>query len=136
MSESRLKLELDHGPWEGAQYSHCWPVGGVITGRMSCYAQSEVKARRVRVDLGWATSGRGDTDKAMVASIDLHEGNLEPLRNYGWRIELPIPPEGPISYEGHLINIKWKVYAIVDRAFARDEILEEEISVLPDIDPR
>jgi hypothetical protein len=134
MSDTTLNLELDHGPWEGAQYDNCWPAGGVVTGRVSCYAQSVVKARGVRIDLGWATSGRGDRDKSIVASVDLHKGNLGPTRSYNWRFEIPIPEDGPISYQGHLITIEWKIWAIVDRPFARDEILEEVISILPDYD--
>ncbi|MBN1491007.1 MAG: hypothetical protein JXA69_13910 [Phycisphaerae bacterium] len=132
MSKPDLQIELSPGPWPGHDYAGCWPVGGRIAGTLRAQTFEPVKARGVRVELGWHTEGRGDTDKKVVDTVTVQEGSLHGPQAYQWTFELAVPSDGPISYHGHYINILWQVRAVVDMPWARDAKAEQPVQILPD----
>ena len=135
MSDATLEIELAAGPWKGEEYTDCWPVGGRISGIVRAHTLEPVKARGVRVELEWHTTGRGDRDRDVVSTAELHSGDLDGPNDYKWPFELRVPEAGPISYAGHYVNIHWVVRAVIDIAWARDPTAERPIQVLPDYDP-
>jgi hypothetical protein len=57
------------------------------------------------VKVGWRTEGRGDVERETV-----HEARRA-IKGEECLISLPIPSEGPLSYDGKLIRIIWEVSA-------------------------
>lgn len=70
------------------------------------------------VSLGWSTSGDGAVDSAVVDTASLTGGEAT--------FSLAVPAEGPMSFEGSLVAVRWEV---VLRAGETTEIAE--VAVLP-----
>ena len=132
MSATELQIELVPGPWPGAEYVGCWPIGGRIAGVLRARTVEPVKARGVRIELAFHTEGRGDTDKNAVDTVTLHEGPLHGPQEHQWKFELAVPADGPITYHGHYVNILWVVRAVVDIPWGRDTKQEHPVQILPD----
>ncbi len=130
---SELSITLEPGPWPDEQYTDCWPVEGRIAGTVRLDAPQPMRARRVVVELEWHTEGRGDRDRAAVGKVEVHTGDI-PEGEHAWPFSFSVPPEGPISYHGHLIQILWVVRATIDIPWARDRKTEYPLTVLPDYD--
>jgi len=47
------------------------------------------------------------------------------------RVELQVPPIGPISYDGYFIRVKWQLSARTDIKLAIDQLTEAEVLVVP-----
>jgi hypothetical protein len=62
------------------------------------------KHDRVGVVLRFSTSGRGETDSAVVTRTEL--GTAEAG---GQRFQLAVPALGPVTYHGRLLRIGWQV---------------------------
>lgn len=134
MAEGELNVTLDAGPWSEPGYEQCRPVGGVVSGTVTWNAPEPLKMRLIEVELRWRTEGRGDTDQEAPAKQELAKYEL-PAGESSWRFELRLPPDGPITYEGHLIRILWEVRAHIDIAWGRDLEFTTPLTVLPDYDP-
>ncbi len=126
-----LELHLDAGPWPGEQYARAWPVGGRISGNIRVVSTDETRARGVRVDLSWKTEGRGNVDNSRVVKEVLHEGHITAGSDFKLPFELLVPADGPITYDGHYINIRWEVAAVVDIPWGRDTVERQTVMILP-----
>lgn len=134
MSKPQVSIELKPGPWDGDGYRNAWPVGGKLCGRASVYAPDAVKCKAITASLSWKTHGRGNTDEHSAKSITLHEGDLYHGQTLTLDFELELPAEGPITYDGHYVNVRWNVVLRVDIPWATDVFERAEITVLPDYD--
>jgi hypothetical protein len=94
------------------------PAGGTVRGLVRLQTVDSMSCRGVDVEIGWRTSGRGDTDKAVVHTERLHEGSIPPG---GMTLEFTaeLPPV-PCTYHGELIKINWFARARIDRALKLD----------------
>ncbi|MEM7285790.1 MAG: hypothetical protein AAF480_05515 [Actinomycetota bacterium] len=72
----------------------------------------------VEVHLRWSTSGHGTTDAATVETVELAGG--------GGRFALPVPEDGPMSFAGKLISVRWEVAAL-----SGDSEEVAEVTILP-----
>lgn len=133
MTEGQLAVEVDPGPWPEPEHAHCWPVRATVTGMVSWDSPKPTKIRSLTVELRWRTEGRGDTDQASAARQELAKGQLPPGQ-HRWPFQLALPPEGPITYEGHLIRIIWELRAFLDVARGPDLEFTVPVTVLPDYD--
>jgi hypothetical protein len=97
-----LRIELDDDPSGSDERARLFSPGQVLTGRVSW---SEPKAPgQVRMELAWATIGKGTTDSRVT---------------HAWECEAPLPegqasfsltlPRGPLSYRGRLMSIEWEL---------------------------
>jgi len=82
----------------------------------------------VRVEFGFMTEGRGDTDSRLryIREFDVDEwGRLDETLN------IAVPSDGPISYNGQLIRVHWTVRATAMISMAIDRHLEIPVLVVP-----
>lgn len=126
-----IRLELDSGPWPGADYERAWPVGGEVTGHLIVKADDGQRATNTRVELEWKTSGRGTSNSNVVTQQVLQEGDIPPQSDLRLPFKLAVPNEGPISYHGHMITIGWSVVGRIDISWAVDKTTTSELSILP-----
>lgn len=85
---------------------------------------SDEALKQARVLALWTTSGKGTRDEGAGAQHDFGP----PRRTDEQRFELRLP-EGPLSFEGHLITLEWKLELVLD-----DEIVAELDFVLSPFD--
>lgn len=85
--------------------------GNAITGRVILELKSSQKCT-IQVELGWQTTGRGNTDKDSLISKDIFTGNLE-AGVHSFPFELRAP-NGPFTYEGANMGLEWGVKARAD----------------------
>lgn len=86
------------------------------------------KVRAVRVTLRMTTEGRGSEDR------EDHVMKEVPVDEFGMasaRIELAVPIDAPISYDGSLIRVMWQIEARTDVALARDQYSVAPVLVVP-----
>lgn len=134
MSKPQVTIELKPGPWDDDAYRNAWPIGGKIRGRANVHAPQAVKCKDITASLSWKTHGRGNTDEHSAESVTLHEGDLFDGQMLTLGFELNLPAEGPITYDGHYVNVRWNVVVRVDIPWAVDVFERAEITVLPDYD--
>jgi hypothetical protein len=96
------ELVLDHSVVE---------CGGAVTGTASW--SGNTRRERVGVVLRYETQGRGDTDTEVVARCVL--GGDEAGRA---RFRLDVPSQGPITYNGQLLQLLWQVIVCIPVTWA------------------
>lgn len=126
MSEPALAVEVERGIVE---------VGGSVSGQLRLASElddlateSSQRVRAVRVSLRFTTEGRGDTDERSVAELEFpvdHNGRVEA------RFDLTVPHDGPISYDGRLVRVRWEVEARIDVKLRRDPTTHIPVLVIP-----
>ena len=131
---AELRIEIDQGPWAGADYAQAYPVGGRVTGRLVLTVPERQRATNVRAELHWETSGRGSRNSKKVGEQVLLTGDLLPGPDRELPFELAVPDDGPITYHGHYININWKVVGRIDIKWAIDKTADAQLRVLPSYD--
>lgn len=104
--------------------------GETVRGRLKLQTDSAVNAQKVTLVAGWKTHGKGNTSTGDYASLELHQGELQPGRTYEFPFEFVIPAS-PWTYRGTLINVVHIVKARVHVAWAFDPQSETEFEVQP-----
>lgn len=126
MTDPSVQVELEQGIVE---------VGGVFRGRLQRAGEvddlasgSKQRVRAVQLTLGYETEGRGDVSERTVAEERF------PVDGYG-RVDtsfrLAVPSNGPISYDGRLIRVLWRIEARVDVKLAMDRTTDIPVLVIP-----
>lgn len=100
-------------------YTEC---GGTVTGTVTWSGNRGNKP--VAVVLRYRTEGRGDTDSAVLARVDL--GALETGQS---RFRLDVPLIGPVTYNGHLVRLLWQV--AVQIPAGRGGLVGQDVTVAP-----
>ncbi|MDH3679310.1 MAG: hypothetical protein OEV40_05095 [Acidimicrobiia bacterium] len=126
MSDPSLQVDLESGIAE---------VGGRFRGRLrrageldDLAGDDDQPVRAVRLTLRYVTEGRGDTDSQVIGQLEF------PVDTYGrldTDFQLPVPPAGPISYDGRLIRVLWELEARVDVKLRRDRSTSIPLLVIP-----
>lgn len=105
-------------------------LGETVGGRV-VWDPSEKAPDGVKVELAFATEGRGSVDRGVVAGAE-REFHGDPTMVPPWfEFELTVPDDAPVSYDGNLIRVVWRVEARLDVAWARDPKTHVEVRVLP-----
>jgi hypothetical protein len=102
-------------------------VGSPVRALMRWQADRDPEA--VRLELRWVTEGRGDTDSAVVTS-HRHGPELGPVPPVVEAV-LAVPPSGPVTYDGHMIRVRWEVRGVLELRWAVDPTAACPILVLP-----
>lgn len=108
-------------------------VGEHLTGRILRQPDADgltakSKARELRLSLQYETSGRGTTDSKSV-STQRFDCDIQGGVNASF--SLAVPDEGPISYDGSLIRVRWSIEARLDLKLARDPKHDVSVLVIP-----
>jgi hypothetical protein len=106
------------------------PVGGRATARVAWTAVDVAAARGVLMTAGWRTEGRGDEDGEVVEEIVVvpGPGGSPPA---GATLTFTVPADGPVSYDGRLLRIRWEIAVHVDVARGRDRVHTHPFRVVP-----
>ncbi len=86
------------------------------------------KVRALRVHLEFETEGRGDRDSREYESVTI------PIDRFGMGqadVNLEVPFNAPVSYDGRMIRIKYQLVITTDRQSALDHRLEIPVVVAP-----
>ncbi len=109
-------------------------VGGVVSGYVHLAPDDDLqpgeesRVRGIRIELGYATEGRGDLDEETVASVDLPSTVDGAVSGH---FQLTVPPDAPVTYYGHLFGLVWELRAIVDIEMRLDRSASYSVVVLP-----
>jgi len=107
-------------------------AGGVVSGLLVLRPKDEVTIQDSSVSLHWRTEGRGDSNEAEVSTVDLGDlGTLSPREERRFAFELPIHPDGPITYDGKLIRVIWEVRVHLDVPWGWDKKKAFPVRVVP-----
>ena len=87
---------------------------------------SDRQMRKARVVLRYKTEGRGDTNREDVTVTD-----FEPSPSGQHRFHLRVPHDGPPTYVGDLITLRWSVRGYLDLPGRKDARSEQSIDVVP-----
>jgi hypothetical protein len=116
---SKLALEVE---FEDAQYYGKRAVflpGAAVAGTFTVEVLAGIRCRSMDLCLEWFTEGKGDRDRAVIASKELHSGPLDQGRRIGEPFRFMLPDQ-PWSYAGYLITIHWAISVVVDVPMGRD----------------
>ncbi len=125
-ADPNLSIQIEHDIAEVGSFFACTVSRSPTDGVTNEPGRGQV--RGVRIELGWSTEGRGDTDSDTVASLVI------PVDEFGManaRVELPVPANGPISYDGALIRVRWELSAQTDIKLGVDQRSSAEVLVVP-----
>lgn len=106
--------------------------GDQLTGEV--FWALEKPRSRILVRFGWFTEGRGTSDNAVVAEEVIEHPGAAGQRAFAFTV-----PDGPYSFEGHLITLSWVVEVVVgkEETVVRervDLVAGEELIQLPRIE--
>lgn len=116
-------------------HSNPWPVGAQVTGQVifdPAYAGSD-RAQAILINLAWRTHGRGDRNSAIVQSLTIPFTAGPPRTIAKFPFRLTLPPDGPVSYHGSLVQVIWEVRARVNLSWGIDPRTAEPFMVVPRI---
>ena len=109
------------GPVEAG--ANLWvSVNVVADGEMSC--------RGVRCEAIWTVQGR-QTDTGTVFDERAPGGSLRPGKDLGAQFQLRVPSDGPITWQGALLAIRWHVRVSLDVAWKDDPKAVAAFTVVP-----
>lgn len=117
MADVLIEIALLGGQ-EGYDYKQ-YATGDVLRGNLTVYPDSDVNCKHLYLRLLWHTTGRGTQFLEKVQEMDLFQGTLSGGMARSFDFEFSLPHQ-PWSFEGHYINVVWKVQAQVDVAWATD----------------
>ena len=106
------------------------PAGGAVCGTALFKAEKDVKPKHIRLELLWATRGRGDADEGVIARADRETGPVAAGETVRVPFEAIVPRDAPRSFAGELIELYWCVRGRVDLPWAFDEKAETEFAVV------
>ena len=124
--DPNLVIRLEHDIAEVGGIFRCDVTRSPTDGERNDKAIGQVRAVRIR--LHRTTEGRGTVAAADAATVEL------PVDEFGMasgQIELPVPPDAPISYDGMLIRVRWEIEARTDLRLQVDQTSSAEVLVVP-----
>lgn len=111
------------------------PVGGRFEGRLDrmphlddSQEAGKHRIQGVRLELGYTTEGRGDTDGKIV---DRQQFRVDDWGRLSAPFRVDVPGDAPISYDGRLIRLRWSITATVMIKMGLDRPLEIPVVVVP-----
>ena len=103
-------------------------TGNVLKGSVQWKADADRRPRRIIIAAEWETEGFGKKDKGRARAVAVTPGRNE--REASFPVRFMIPYEGPVTFEGTLIKLRWILRVRVDQ-FGFDEFAEKEFRVEP-----
>ena len=96
-------IELDEHPT-------CFRPGQAISGRYRLNpSESPAEVQALEWSIAWATEGKGDEDQGIHAIETIREPERGVPQPDQWRRFEVILPMSPLSYEGLIVKVLWRV---------------------------
>jgi hypothetical protein len=103
-----------------------YQIGEAVSGKIQILAHDEFQCRKITLHRGWKTRGRGNQaaggEEEMVFAEEAKFIAGE-VRQFPFQFSAL---RGPVSYQGHLLNVEWHLRGQVDIALAADVVKEEK----------
>ncbi len=112
---------------DGTQYR----PGDMVRVEVRLNAVEDWEAKRVDVMAWWRTSGRGDEDKGIAASVALFERGARVPMAVRREVTLTLPLL-PWTYRGHLIKIDWFVGVYATHGWTGEVSADQPVIVHPE----
>lgn len=105
-------------------------VGGSFQGEVHRDADIDSRSpvRGVDISLAVQVSGQGDTDYRQVAGVRVDAARDGRIAS---TFAVPVPVEGPLSYEGQLMRVQWAIEVTIDVKRRRDSAFEFPVLIIP-----
>ncbi len=103
--------------------------GETVRGTAVFTADKEVTPKHIRLEMLWATRGRGDGESGVVCTADRPTGPIAAGETVSTPFEAMVPEDAPRSFAGELVELYWCVRGRVDLPWAFDEKAEAEFTV-------
>ena len=117
MANVTIAIELSGG--EDVAGTPSFEPGSRLEGTVRVTAADNINCRGVLVRVGWRTTGRANTEAALVGTVTIAPGPLAAGTSLSQPFALDLPHE-PWSYAGQLIQILWEARAVIDLALVQD----------------
>jgi hypothetical protein len=118
-----ISFELPNGPYY---------VGSELAGTLIWTPKNTKTPQAIRVILQWQTSGTGRWEEGQAGSeLFSAPDPLVPGQALRFPFRFRIPAQGPVSYQGKLLRINWRISGEVDLPWALDERVQQDLEVLP-----
>lgn len=112
-------------------YNDVIEVGGRVEGEVERAADltpAGDRLRAVRLSLIGRVSGQGDPDQWTATAVEVPAGDDGSISA---RFQLTVPDDGPISYNGVLMQVEWWIDARIDVKRRRDTVFEYPVLIVP-----
>ncbi|HHV22085.1 MAG TPA: sporulation protein [Propionibacterium sp.] len=106
-------------------------VGQEVFGVVTWDPGQVTRARAFEISVGWRTEGRGDRDRRVIGVQTFPFTRGQPTTATKFPFRFVLPPDGPVTYHGHLLRIIWSVNTRVDIGWALDPRESHEFVVSP-----
>lgn len=107
----------------------CARPGQPLRGGLRLNVPEPLSVQRLEASVVWYTEGRGDKDEGVVWNQILAE-NEELDSQRAFPLEIPMP-EGPWTYDGKLIKIRWVIRVRVKPQGESETAGEKPFDLLP-----
>jgi len=124
MAKCDLHIEFDRD-------QRLYKLGEAMPGKVIVVAHAAFQCRKITLVRAWKTSGRGNETSGGDEGMILDEGaefQAGEKREYPFQFGAL---RGPVSYQGHLLNVEWVLRAQVDLPAAVDVNKEEKFALGP-----
>ncbi len=124
--DPNLVIHLEHDIAEVGGFFRCNVTRSPTDGELNDRTVGQIRAVRIR--LHRYTEGRGGVDSADVATVEL------PVDQFGMasgQVDLHVPHDEAISYDGMLIRVRWEIEARTDLRLKVDQKSSAEVLVVP-----
>ncbi len=124
--DPNLSIEIEHDIAEVGGSFVCTVRRSPTDGETNAKTVGQVRA--VQIALVMTTEGRGDVDSERIGENSL------PVDEYGMAdgvVNLAVPTDAPVSYDGALIRVVYRIEARTDIRLGRDQQSSAEVLVVP-----
>jgi hypothetical protein len=102
--------------------------GESIRGSVEVITSADVTCKALRLTREWRTRGKGNKEKGKTATITLFEGRWRPGETASYTFSIDVP-DGPLTYNGRVMNVDWCLRARAHIPWAIDSKAEEIFQV-------
>jgi hypothetical protein len=128
MAKAAIQVSLRGG--EAVAGMMRFDPGGRLDGVAQILPDGNIRAKKVTVQLGWHTEGRGTREEGTAGQVEIAQGNLVAntpiVQSFTFNL-----PAAPWSFAGHYINIIWEVKVVVDIPLGVDLHAEQPFVMAP-----
>lgn len=121
MAKCQLNIGFDQ---PGAVYHG----GETLRGHVDVDVDKNCTCNGLNIEVEWFTRGRGNTTSGTIATATVYKGPLEAGDSHRFPFETVLP-NGPVSYDGQIVSVHWRVRARADLPWAIDPKAEADFEV-------
>ncbi|MDP6635682.1 MAG: hypothetical protein QGG42_12340 [Phycisphaerae bacterium] len=123
MSKCDIVIEFDRD-------DRTFQAGEVISGKVYVTPKTNMPCDGVRVEIMWATHGRGNSDSETIDALEYNGRQFLAGETVAYEFRFDSPGQ-PLTYHGHYLNVDHYVRARLDVPWSFDPKAAEEYILLP-----